>query len=284
VCPAYLHAVCFFGVCQLDFNLKFFDSSLRQFDPHVITLEEFMQTVAPTLWPENQRIVRCFDPRMDEPCRPHDQDPSRAHAAPTRCRVDGIPSALFWESFGISFIGHQGHGSPFEHNVAKMQRMWEERLPVSLYPVLALSSPPALYPLPQEHRAMQRLLTWNQPLLLKFRTEMDTLTKGQKVLAFHLRGGTDWTSMCLREVVGRREFMSSPQCREQRDVHVKEAHVKDLSGIHETLIPLSMCVSTLNETVHALTALLHAHNSSVLFIGSDCNECARTIKAHMTPK
>lgn len=95
----------------------------------VITMHQFMEKVADSVWPPEERIAFCFVPRSD------------ADTPVKTCNAkEGNPFGPFWDTFKIDFVGSEFYG-PLHYYVQQgtMAERWNEKYPPVKWPVLAFT-------------------------------------------------------------------------------------------------------------------------------------------------
>lgn len=169
------------------FDQVFKTSELRKYYPKIITMEHFMEQLAPTIWKE--KVLYCM--RSDKRCMD----------------LTGSPKKPFWNHFNISTFDRSftvGHAC----NDIYQLEAWK-------HPVVALSYPCAPYPMLPEHRHIARFFQWTDFYQKQAR---DILPPNAVTVAAHIRAGSDWVKACQKlEGNGMKDFMASPQCHEPND-------------------------------------------------------------------
>uniref|UniRef100_A0A182MA77 GDP-fucose protein O-fucosyltransferase 1 n=1 Tax=Anopheles culicifacies TaxID=139723 RepID=A0A182MA77_9DIPT len=195
---------------QVPFDTYFQIAPLQAFH-RVITMENFMKTLAPSLWPPEERISFCYTERMG-------LDGSAGHGCNAK---SGNPFGPFWDTFEVEFASSEFFGPRLNYDVHhgdKMAQKWNERYPGDKWPVLAFTGAPAVFPVQQENLPLHRYLRWS----VKYETEAkqfirDALPKGA-FIGIHLRNGIDWVRAC-EHVKDSSNLFSSPQCLGYRNEH-----------------------------------------------------------------
>ncbi|KAM7341835.1 O-fucosyltransferase 1 [Cochliomyia hominivorax] len=188
---------------QVPFNTYFSVEPLKKYH-RVLLMEDFMQNLAPTLWPKDKRISFCYMERKSIQAK--DNNVPGCHAK------EGNPFGPFWDTFDIDFSGSEFYGPlHFDVHHSNMPERWQERYPAKEWPVLAFTGAPASFPVQNENRQLQEYLKWNH----KYRSLAsdfikNTLPKGA-FIGIHLRNGIDWVKAC-EHVKDSQQLFASPQC------------------------------------------------------------------------
>ncbi|CAD5228244.1 unnamed protein product [Bursaphelenchus okinawaensis] len=165
----------------------------------VISMEEFMDDIAPDIWPNSKRYVFCHRPRTS-PIAPN--SPAGCHSK------EGNPFGVFWDHFGVDFVEDKYFGdiglALDDRNVEKWIKFSEK------YPVLAFTSPPAGFPSPSQYHQYQKYLEWNDDILAEAENFIK-LHLSRPFVAVHLRNNVDWEQACTH-VNPNHHFFASAQC------------------------------------------------------------------------
>ena len=124
----------------------------------VIDATEFMNNLAPRIWPAESRIGFCWLP-ADRP--------------KSECRMkEGNPFAPFWDEFNVNFVDTITYQLNYDSYAVDE---WHRQFPADRFPVLALKGAPASFPMAAEHRALQKYMTWSENILEQVREHQKTL-------------------------------------------------------------------------------------------------------------
>ncbi|XP_071964372.1 GDP-fucose protein O-fucosyltransferase 1-like [Antedon mediterranea] len=225
----------------------------------VLTLEDFMEGLAPEIWPPGQRVGYCVLPA----------------SSTMKCEMKkGSPFGPFWDSFQIDFddmerFSLQIHSdlSNSEITLNNLKEKWNERFPPSEYPVIALKGAPSPYPIPSGNRFIQKYMEWAIPVQNQMNETIQRLFKSEKFVAIHLRNGLDWVRAC-EHAAGARQFMASPQC-----------HNPD-----EKTVTHDMCLPSEAEILTFTTKVIEQEGAKHLYIATDNNAYEKQFKEILEPK
>ncbi|XP_075165566.1 O-fucosyltransferase 1 [Haematobia irritans] len=188
---------------QVPFD-KYFDVEALQTYHRTVLMADFMQNLAPSIWPEEKRISFCYMERKS--IQKKENTKPGCHAK------EGNPFGPFWDTFEINFIESEFYGPlHFDVHHSNMAEKWNERYPATTWPVIAFTGAPASFPVQKENKDLHTYLKWNQNYrnaATKF--IKNTLPKGS-FLGIHLRNGIDWVRAC-DHIKDSQQLFASPQC------------------------------------------------------------------------
>ncbi|VDM52840.1 unnamed protein product [Angiostrongylus costaricensis] len=149
----------------------------------VVRMLDFTRDIMDILWPKENRTALCWSPHTSI----YDAN------APVGCHAkEGNPFGLYWDSIGISFTKDAYFGElGYDLTLGGSRTAWNERFPVSDFPVLAFASPPAPFPSRSFTWQLQRYLKWNSRIAGKA-DEFIRKELSSPFVAIHLRNDKDW--------------------------------------------------------------------------------------------
>ncbi|XP_053211469.1 GDP-fucose protein O-fucosyltransferase 1-like [Panonychus citri] len=218
----------------------------------VIAMEDFMENIAPTIWPENERYILCYDPRRGDKDRTPGCNP-----------FDGSPFKPFWYNFNItrfrSSVFHQPLVTQFSE-----AKLWKSRF--KHINVLAFVGAPSAFPTNEEAIPLQKYLHYTDSIAekaAKYRAERGFSRK--PYLAIHLRHGSDWVKACsLLKENDMSQLFSSNQC-------TNRAGIK----LNEIKLPYEVCSHSVRTIIkdikRALTDGENTHRLEVIYVATDYN-------------
>ena len=210
----------------------------------VITMEDFMSKLAPSIWPASQRSSFCFSPRPGD--------------ALDSCNAKhGSPFGPFWDSFGVSFVKSEMYAPlTFSTNHNNINR-WKEKFPANKYPVLSMTGAPSSFPVSAEHVSIQRHVSWSRDLLQLATSWVNkNIGQGERFLGIHLRNGGDWTRACVHvESPGVKNLFASPQCLGY--------------GAEHGSLTMELCSPNSHTIIQQLTETISGQKYKHVFVASD---------------
>lgn len=229
---------------QVPFDTYFKVETLATYH-NVITMEKFMEEMAPVVWPVTKRISFCYTQRMGE------QEKS--------CNAkSGNPFGPFWDTFNIDFSYSEFYG-PLNYDVHNkaMPEKWKQKYPPSQWPVLAFTGAPASFPVQKENVHLQKYLSWSDDISNKSKQFIKKNMSGGGFLGLHLRNGQDWVKAC-KHVQDSTMLFAAPQC----------VGYKNERGP----LTLSMCLPNPDDIIKQVKrALKKRENIKYIFVASDSN-------------
>ncbi|CAF4760694.1 unnamed protein product [Pieris macdunnoughi] len=236
---------------QVPFDTYFDTKPLTVYNK-IVTMETFMQEVAPNIWPQDKRISFCYTPRIGD--------------YKNSCNAkSGNPFGPFWDTFNIEFSDSEFYG-PLNYDAYNeiIIQQWIIKYRPQEWPVLAFTGAPASFPVQAENVHLQKYLKWNVQILDKAKLFIKENMNGGGFLGLHLRNGQDWVRAC-EHVKDSPTLFAAPQC----------VGYKNEKG------PLtsSMCLPTKGEMLKQVKrALKKFPDIKYVFVASDSNHMIEELK------
>ncbi|XP_046398894.1 GDP-fucose protein O-fucosyltransferase 1 [Ischnura elegans] len=183
---------------QVPFDMYFNVKPLRNYH-RVITMEEFMENLADTVWPPDRRISFCYM--------------ARGGSGSTGCNAkEGNPFGPFWDTFRIDFVGSEFYGPlHFDVHHSNVAEQWQKKYSPERWPVLAFAGAPASFPVQPDNRMLHKYLVWNDSIREKAKEFIKGSMPRGPFVGIHLRNGLDWTRAC-EHVEQSPNLFAAPQC------------------------------------------------------------------------
>ena len=139
------------GSLQIPFEDYFRYGSINAFHKS-LTMDFFMGTIGPRVFPKGKRISICYGPRHGTKETPGE--------APSCNAKDGNPFGPYWDHFGIDFDESAFYGEVGLYHCGLEDsyciNRWKEIFPASRYPVLAFTGAPGAFPVEEKNVQNQK--------------------------------------------------------------------------------------------------------------------------------
>lgn len=237
---------------QVPFETYFRVDSLEEYH-RVITMELFMKSVAPGIWPANKRTSFCYTQRIGE-----EEKSCNAKS--------GNPFGPFWDNFEIDFVQSEFYGPlNYDSTDKKMMDKWNQLYSPNNWPVLAFTGAPASFPVQKENIQLHKYLKWSVNVVNKAKQFVKKNMSGGSILGIHLRNGQDWAKAC-QHVRDSPTLFAAPQC----------VGYKNERG----LLTVSMCLPQKSEIIKQVKrAVKKLTNIKYIFVASDSNHMIEDLNA-----
>ncbi|VDP09791.1 unnamed protein product [Soboliphyme baturini] len=183
---------------QVPFDRYFLVHPLEAYH-RVITMKEFMENLAETVWPKHERKVICHSPH-DGPIK-------------NSCNAKhGNPFESFWDTHDIDFVE-----SVFYHPLSVLitakrdVQKWIERFDAVNFKVLAFTGAPAAFPVQEKHVGLQKFLKWSYYIERQANEFILNELMNESFIGVHLRNDRDWNNVC-QKIYPSSHLFASAQC------------------------------------------------------------------------
>ncbi|XP_026277927.1 GDP-fucose protein O-fucosyltransferase 1 [Frankliniella occidentalis] len=231
---------------QVPFNVYFDVNRLLDFHK-VITMESFMQDIAPLIWPPEKRTAFCYTVR------------GNGETEKSCNAKEGNPFGPFWDTFNIDFVGSEFYG-PLHYDIyhSDMASRWAENYPPGEWPVLAFTGAPASFPVQLENRDLHKYLKWSENIQKQAKYFIKNKLPKGAFLGLHFRNGIDWVRAC-EHVNHSPSLFAAPQCLGYRNEKGKATH--------------EMCFPSKETIIKQIKRQLRkmADKATSVFVASDSN-------------
>ncbi|OZC10945.1 hypothetical protein X798_02089 [Onchocerca flexuosa] len=174
---------------MVDFDKYFLVEPLRNFHK-MIVMRDFIEEIAPNIWPLDKRKAFCWQPRQSI------FDTSKSSGCHAK---EGNPFGPFWDYSNVTFIGDVYYASNFPEahfiSSASVRKKWNEKFPADRYPVLSFISAPVAFPALMDHHHLQRHLHWSRAIVIEANKYV-TESLERPFIGIHLRNDADWENLC----------------------------------------------------------------------------------------
>ncbi|XP_077289932.1 O-fucosyltransferase 1 [Arctopsyche grandis] len=238
---------------QVPFDTYFAIEPFKDYH-RVITMHQFMEKLADSVWPPEERIAFCYVPRSD------------ADTLVKTCNAkEGNPFGPFWDTFTIDFAGSEFYG-PLHYDVHRgtMVEQWNEKYPPEKWPVLAFTGAPASFPVQDENRSLHKYLQWNAAMTERVKKYIKENLSGGGFIGIHLRNGADWVRAC-QHVPQSPTLFASPQCVGYRNEYGAVTHAMCLPSRHDIVKQLKRQVKIMKDVKY-------------IFVASDSNHMVQELE------
>ncbi|CAL1293446.1 unnamed protein product [Larinioides sclopetarius] len=185
---------------QIPFDTYFKVEPFQKYH-RVVTMEYFMQNIAPIIWPKGKRKVFCY----------------MARGSSDHCNAkEGNPFGPFWDTFDVDFDESVFY-QPLHYDVhyRDTAQLWNKKFPPDEFPVLAFTGAPATFPVRPEDRELQQYLLWSDAVLKEAKTFISSMVPKGPFVGIHLRNGPDWVTCEVRACEHLEHsplLFAAPQC------------------------------------------------------------------------
>ncbi|XP_065576183.1 GDP-fucose protein O-fucosyltransferase 1-like [Artemia franciscana] len=235
---------------QVPFTTYFKIEPLESFHK-VMPMEDFMEQIAPTVWPPGNRTVFCYMPRGNP-------DSESCNAK------EGNPFGPFWDTFDVDFNRSVFYG-PLNYDVIhhNMGDAWRDKYSSEDYPVLAFTGAPASFPVQEENRRLHRYLEWSDDIDQRAEEFIrNALPKGA-FIGIHLRNGPDWERAC-EHIDSTPSLFAAAQCLGYRNEYGRATQ--------------EMCLPSRETILQQTRKAIKDYSAKSIFVASDSDHMIDELK------
>lgn len=207
----------------------------------VITIQDFMHSIAPVIWKSEKRPIFCYSKRPgkdDDGCNP----------------CEGNPFESFWKQLNITSFSSSVFYGPLTTDY-RQATDWINQY--SGHKVLTFVGAPSSFPVNKEAVQIQEYISFSQDLVKASNDHKMKRKIDEPYIGVHLRWGSDWQRTCnLLEENPMKTLFSSSQCSD---------------GHH--VLPPQLCIQDIDLiTANIERVLAERHNISTVYIASDLDD------------
>lgn len=230
---------------QVPFD-TYFNVSQVQSCHRALLMEDFMEKVAPKIWPPEKRISFCYEARVG----------SNGNGS---CNAkQGNPFGPFWDTYNIDFVKSEFFKPLHYYDVyytRTRQLQWQQYYQAETWPVLAFTGAPASFPVQLVNKPLQKCLNWNDDILNRAKTFIKEVLPRGAFVGIHLRNGIDWERAC-EHIPSAPDLFAAPQCLGYQNERGKAT--------------LSMCLPSFNVIITQLKRVIrNGKDIKSVFVASD---------------
>ncbi|CEF70241.1 GDP-fucose protein O-fucosyltransferase 1 [Strongyloides ratti] len=247
-------------VVMVDYDTYFQIKSLEEFH-RVITMRDFMENLADTVWPKEKRFAFCWNSRksiFDE-------------SAPAGCHAkDGTPFGPFWDNFNIDFVKDVYFGDIIGENHFSSYnaiRKWKLKFPVKNFPVLAFITAPGDFPINPGNKYVQKFIRWSSKIVTQAKKFIEQ-NLPRPFVGIHLRNNVDWIRVCEHITPSMsRPLFSSEQCTGPYNAYGE--------------LTSDVCFPSKETILKDIEKVVKENNIKSLFVSSDKDHMIEEINNHL---
>ncbi|KAI1284899.1 GDP-fucose protein O-fucosyltransferase 1 [Halotydeus destructor] len=220
---------------------------LKQFH-RVVTLEEFLERIAPTEWPEGKRKIFCYG--------------GRSKKLENQCNAfEGNPFKPFWHHHNIKIFDETIFYEPL-YTTTSQTHEWVAKFRNEK--VLAFPGAPSSFPASIESVTLQYYVHFSDKVSKDATDYRKSRFSAETYIGVHLRHGSDWEKACQHLKHNMTQLFSSHQCTKRLPVTSSIVHLP-----FETCLPSKTTIA--NEITIALKSMQETTCNTV-FIATDYDD------------